>query len=237
MENSLKFDELHPQFKFVGLPKWPCLVVQGDSVTPEQAMEILIRTNNWSIYTNHKWWRTTIEKLIGVPEFDKEGCIERINKREDAKDKFKKDMGVLPLEYLDNRRVCTSYVGGPHGWCDWEGTIFNSGYNIGKWPNISEIWSEWVNIAEAFPFLNLWCQIYSGEEYEIIYSRPIIEFVVSKGKVVVQEPSVHTLTPKKVERSENMLGREQGCSEEKLKEAINYVRKIRNSVTLDVLPT
>lgn len=51
--------------------KWPRLLVVGDNVTPEQADQILIRTNSWYLFSNDKGWERTVQQLaveFGYPE-------------------------------------------------------------------------------------------------------------------------------------------------------------------------
>jgi hypothetical protein len=231
----MSFEEEYPNFRYVGLPKWPALVVEGDPVTPEQAMEILIRTDPWYVSVNDREWERIVYELMGLPMEDQDDTLSQLRAKWDLKDNFRREFGVLELEYLYNSQIASAYVGGPHGWCDWNGRIGTSNYNIGKWPIVEAVWSDWVKIAEAFPYLNLWSQLYSGEQCEE-HSHPVIEFVVSGGKVKVQDPTEHEIKASYPDQTNNLMaiaygwhGRERGCSAQKLAEAINYVRKIRNS--------
>lgn len=93
---------------------------------------------------------------------------------------------ALELEHLANFQVASSYIYGVHGWCDWDGNIHAASYNIGKRPTVEEVLQEWSLIAQEFPFLDLRCQLMSGEycEYGIV---PVVEFVVSQGKAQAVE--------------------------------------------------
>jgi hypothetical protein len=139
----------------VALPKWPAMVVVGESVTPEQAAEILVRTDNWHISTNDKAWGRAVRETVGLPPSswelpEGEDRLERLKEIWAAEDRFRQEVGVLQLEYLSNSQIASCYVGGPHGWCDWTGRIGSANYNIGKWPGADTVLEEWERIAAAF---------------------------------------------------------------------------------------
>lgn len=202
----------NPAQRFWGLPKWPAMTVQGDKVTPEQAGEILIRTNGWFGSCNDKEWERIVWETAGIkvsnggygPAWD---SVLAFNQRH----------CVLELEYLRNARIMSSWVGGAKGWCDWEGNIYSTNYNIGKWPYVEEVFEEWKRIAEAFPFLKLRCQLWSGETCEDSI-RPLIEFEVKEGTVRTLEPKEALLAPTNV----NVVWpiQERGCTLVDLKSAL-----------------
>ena len=185
--------------KDVSLPKWPAMVVRGQRVTREQAAEIIVRTARWPVSSNsHAFDQQANEAagFHGVPSWREpynknESDAERLarfkaerKKESDARDA----LGVLGVEYLHNDRISSAYIGGPHGWCDWDGDIFTDSYNIGKWPSVESVTSEWAEIAMEWPFLDLTCQLFSGEQCEdgIV---PLVEFGVSDGEVIVRPPT------------------------------------------------
>lgn len=210
-----------------GLPKWPAMVVHGDPVSPEQAMEILVRTNYWgSTCNDHEWDRKVLD-MAGIKYETSRGYL---SVDYNDVDRFSTAMGVLPLEYLANSRVSSSFVGGPHGWCDWDGRIGSSTYNIGKWPGAATVLDEWALIAKTFPFLNLWCQLYSHEVCEA-EARPVVEYIVKDGRAVCQPPTQRAARPTHDDFETNLLdivagraGRERGCSGAKLAQALKHVR-------------
>ena len=213
-----------------GLPKWPAMVVHGDPVSPEQAMEILVRTNHWGSTCNDHEWDRQVFELTGIKREDKGHYL---SVDYDDVDRFCTENGVLQLEYLTNSRVSSSFVGGPHGWCDWDGRIGSSNYNIGKWPSAAQILEEWALIAKTFPFLNLWCQLYSHEVCED-EARPVVEYRVEGGRAVCRPPTQRSARPTNDDFEMNLLdiaagraGRERGCSGAKLAQAIKHVRNLR----------
>ena len=101
------------------LPKWPAILVKGKAVTKEQAMEIIIRTSGFYFGTNDKQFERQIWKLLGGANFNQHGSID-YNEIE----KIEQDFKAISLNYLVNRRIASTWIGGTHGWCDWNGMIF-----------------------------------------------------------------------------------------------------------------
>jgi hypothetical protein len=146
-------------------------------------------------------------------------------------ERFSKDIGALDLHYLHNSRIASSWVGGPHGWCDWSGAITSANYNIGKWPSVREVFDDWSAIAAAFPFLRLWSQLYSGETCED-GTTPLVEFVIGEGKATVCRPTERGVSPVGADLSGFVLGRvggERGCTAAMLDNALGVTRARRQA--------
>lgn len=207
----------------VGLPKWPAFIVVGENVTPQQAMEIIIRTGDMWFGTNDKDWERQLYKAAGIQIETESNYLRPVwVSVQRARDKY----GVLDLEYLKNDQVASCYVGGPKGWCDWHGIIGCNSFNIGKWPGSHDVLNEWKLIAETFPFLTLHCQLLSGEQCEEgIY--PLVEYFVREGKVMIRKAEEDSLIdfPQKLGQQE-MIERftnphaERGCSIDTFKRAL-----------------
>lgn len=166
----------------VALPKWPALIVVGNSVNTEQAEEILIRTSGLYCYTNDKEYSDQLASIFNL-EIKKYGQPEYKSLMR-QRERFR----ILDLEYLVNERICSCWVGGPYGWCDWDGTIGCLNHNIGKWPDVKTVLNEWRLIARTFPYLNLRCQLLDKEAcFED--GKPLVEYVVANGKVEVKLPT------------------------------------------------
>lgn len=220
------------RFFDIALPKWPAMVVVGESVSILQAKEILIRTDSLWFSTNDREFKNSLnEYLFGFKSQGYEDIYDTI-RRELNVDPFKymdlhlKQYNILDINYLRNYRICSSWIGGAHGWCNWDGTIFSSNYNIGKWPKIEEVYDEWCTISEAFPYLDLTCQLLDGETCED--AKPVIEFRVKKGKVTMHIPT------KLIAKTEELdftgilkYGGERGCTLVQFIDAIEYVKSIR----------
>jgi hypothetical protein len=206
---------------FPGLPKWPAIVVVGENVTLEQASEIIIRTNGglWFSCNDHEWEKMLYEALNVKLTGD--------YPRPDYAD-LELAQGVYSVleevEYLSNDRIASCYVGGPNGWCDWDGTIGVNDKNIGKWPSCEDVFEEWKTIARAFPFLNLQCQLFDKEHCED-NPQVLIQFDVADANVV---PSI----PEKAfeigwfnidAATFNSPHRERGCTIEQFKEALDRI--------------
>lgn len=222
-----------------GLPKWPALVVKGKPVTKDQAKEIIVRTSGFYFGCNDREWESIINELIfGIRatsnEFDKllkekHGIDEKdFNKFWEVKESYyEKYSPVKNLEYLTNSRISSAWIGGPHGWCSWNGKIGCSNYNIGKYPSVTDVYNEWVEIAKAFPFLDLKCQLMNGEAGEDEVPVPVVEFEVKDGEVKAYAPKEILDYP--CFGSDDIALRfsnpyaERGCDRETLKDALEYV--------------
>lgn len=175
----------------IGLPKWPGHLVVGKAITPLQASELLIRTDHFDFSTNDYAWDDGCRVIVGAPIHDAEepkrenGTPDWPKMHEEELDRRDK-LQILPVRYLNNDRIGSCYVGGPNGWCDWEGRIFCNGQNVGKWPSVEEVFNEWVMIAEAFPFLDLEAQLLNDETCsDYTKLRALVTFTVKDGKVTV----------------------------------------------------
>lgn len=138
--------------------KWPHLLVAGQPVTEAQADDILLRTMGGYWFTNDRGWRRQVAAILGVP----------LDKHDDfdwrAVKAWCDDVASPDLNHLGNDRVMSSWIGGPKGWCDWDGTIGCGNYNIGKWPAIEEVEEDLAAIAAAWPFLDMRIQLVDDEE-------------------------------------------------------------------------
>lgn len=224
----------------IKLPKWPALVVKGKKISREQAAEVIIRTDGLDITTNDREYELFLSELIyGTKSIDiisfymknynldfHGACVETSKHK-------KTNFGILDIYYLKNQRIVSTLFTGPHGWCDWAGQIQTNTYNIGKYPEPQGILDEWKTIAETFPFLDLKCQLMSGEVSEnLVY--PVIEYRVKNGGVKAFKPNGLLETPrfpdelfhKKNSGTDPLNPRgERGCKPEYLIEAMDYVKR------------
>lgn len=237
MEASMeKFDELIN----IDLPKWSRMVISGNNITPGQAAEIIIRTADLEFFCNDDIWRRQLHKELGLFSIaDADNNPKKWYSVYDNKDKFNyvnQSLGILDLQYLGNHQIATSFIGGPHGWCSWNGII---GYdnNIGKWPSVSAVLKEWKLIATTWPFLKLRCQLWNDENEEVDSSdsyddavrtfRPLVEFIIDNGAVSLSKPRhilKHHETPHCIIHTFLPNG-ERGCTIEQFKNAIKLIRK------------
>jgi hypothetical protein len=206
------------------LGKWPAMTVEGVSVSKEQAAEILIRTNNWSYGTNDSEWRKQVCTVIGAEgKYASGRAYWEIDY--DSLREAERRLGVISLGYLGNNQIMSCWIGGPHGWIAWDGTVGSHNYNIGKWPEAAEVYEEWTKIAAAFPYLDLTCQLWS-EEVGMDGSVPLVEYVVRQGQVVMQKPRAKHSPPEDTPmRDIGFLGSERGCTLAQLKKAVASVKK------------
>jgi hypothetical protein len=217
------------------LTKWPLLLVKGERVTEQQANEILIRTCVPSyLSANDQDWNQTVARIMGLPEGDdwppKEIAQDDAarmawhHERWERRDRRTAELGILGLNYLYNSRIASSWIGGPHGWCDWDGSIGCNTHNIGKWPSEEDVTEEWTVIAEAFPYLDLTAQLVTNEgEGELA-----AEWRVQGGTVEQREPGKQIrLMAEPSLAGFFMGGRERGVSPERLEVAVAQVLDAR----------
>jgi hypothetical protein len=209
----------------VSLPKWPGHVVVGDKITEDQAKEVLIKTDGFYFSSNDKTFCQQLCKAAGM-KWDKWSPVW------ETVDAARKVYGVLPLHYLSNDQITSSFIGGPHGWCNWSGDLVSYGTNVGKWPSVHEVYNDWVQIAQEFPFLTLKSQLYSDEGCDPS-AVPVVEFSIHHGTVEMYAP-ICPLLPSQVTSSNDMsryMARmtsphgERGCTIETFKEALAIAKK------------
>jgi hypothetical protein len=243
----------------ISLIKWPGCDVDGDPVTPEQADEILVRTCDADLSTNDRNFEKAVMaifyRVIPKPDWGEYwwvdpgyGSHEDIHARRTRWDRmhaYQEEMGILDLAYLDNARVCSAYIGGPNGWCDWDGQIGQRVKNIGKWPSAVEVFKDWQRIAEAFPFLRLTCRLLDHEAgHSDGTGQVAVVYDVADGKAVARMPTDkdHSLILKMTSEEDfasamianlQMPNREQGVSLDRFRAACQSVAK-KMTATKDV---
>jgi hypothetical protein len=153
-------------------------------------------------------------------------------------EEYKQRFHVLELEYLGNQLFASCYIGGPHGWCDLKGNIFQSDKNVGKWPSVGEVLEDWAKIAERLPFLSLRAQLFNYEAGEdTLEDRPreaVVEYVVKDGGVTLRYPGEEiTYKSRNVVEEfiqdvsqRGLLSRERGISKEDLVEKFSRYKTI-----------
>jgi hypothetical protein len=230
----------------IDLTKWPLLLVDGQSVTPEQADEILIRTCVPEYLDgNDTAWAATVYEILRWPRDNWHARPELrgqestrlawLRAQWDAQNARREELGIVGLEYLYTSRIASSWFGGPHGWCDWNGRIFSNNYNIGKWPSSGEITDEWTEIAQMFPFLDLTSQLITDEGAGELAG----EWRVKDGEVTYNADPTERLSMRtdaeaqgEMEKAARDLAmwvstRERGVSEDRLRQAVARVEAAR----------
>lgn len=170
----------------LGLPKWPQMYTTGVPVTIDQAKDIIRRTDrflvNGSGGNDYAWDRRLAERLR-MPHFmdwnrDRSKPIDwaRLHLETEA---WRARFGSILTEYVHNDWISCSFIGGPHGWCSPSGRIAFSD-NVGKWPSVRDVLTDWTLIAEAFPYLDLAATLMSGEGCEDGI-QPVVTILVRNG--------------------------------------------------------
>lgn len=178
--------------------KWPAILITGEKVTEEQAIDIIIRTDeavvNPSVYTfgnNHDFGKHWAES-IGL-DYDSNDYK--------LKDSMLKRINFVYLEYLQNRLLGSCWVGGSSSWIWEDGSIFKFS-NIGKWPSTEEVVDELKRIVQAFPYLKLKVTLFDEEvqsdfyfngqkladvDYEAVLDKALCSFTVENGDVTYHD--------------------------------------------------
>jgi hypothetical protein len=169
----------------IELPKWSGLLVVGDSITPEQAGEIIVRTSDWYNLLSFNGEKNLLNEIKKIYQetLPIEELISEIILDEDI---FYQKIDHLSLSYLNNDRIDSSWIGGLKGWCNWDGTIFCNNYNIGKYPNVIDVIDDLKDIVKAFPYLKFKLQLLNHEasiEEYIKEVKPLVSLEVSKGEI------------------------------------------------------
>lgn len=222
------------------LPKWPALLVEGEMVSSDQAAEIIIRTGQWPVMTNDREWEDIIAKHSGcTPSYRNmdyslphEQRVAKYEEWEESYYEFKGKYKILDLQYMNNNRIASCWVGGAHGWCNWDGDIGSTDYNIGKWPTAEAVFADWKAIAEAFPYLDLTAQLLNveageaaGEYGDETPVQAIVEYRVKDGKVTVHVPDRVLTIPTSAMETSAWNHDERGCTEETLEWALEVTAK------------
>lgn len=233
----------------VSLPKWPQMLVTGESVTVDQAKEIIFRTDSFLTDSydlaggNEKDFTEWYQRQAGLDRYivrdwqDKSPeADEKRRKNWKFGDLVKERANFVGTSYVTNDWASCSFIFGPHGWCSPEGRIHFID-NVGKWPSVEDVLEDWQTIAAAFPFLKLHATLMSGEGSESD-TVPLVNIWVHDGEADLQEPdlSVHR---RDVPHARNMddLGalfanrRELGLPSEWYDEYALRVRSIVDTIT------
>ena len=226
----------------VGLTKWPTMLVTGDPVTREQAAEIIIRTTPlYYLSCNDRAWSSQVYAAFGI-EADRTLSEHTFWPAYESVETTRHRLGVLELQYLWNARIASSYIHGPHGWMSWDGTVRQVHGCIGKWPDAGTIYEEWQQIATAFPYLTLQCQLLvdhsQWDDPDPPPPVPVVDFYVEGGAVAAGTPN-GILTPieePNMEAAATMIAymdpsvRERGCTLHTLQWAIALTEAKRKAV-------
>lgn len=175
---------IHDELLRRDLPKWPQMFVTGAQVSVEQAKEIIRRTDSFFLHCgrtgNDARYAERVLNRLNFPRGDSD-TLKLFTKE----DEWKKKWGCIETEYVFNSWISCAYIGGPHGWCDPDGTIFYTD-NIGKWPTIDTVLKEWQTLAQEFPFLKIGVTLMNAEATE--ENTPVVSMLVENGKVELVDP-------------------------------------------------
>lgn len=217
----------------IGLPKWPQAIIHGKTVTIEQASEIIRRTDEFFIgcYGNDDAFYKNTKKMLGCPvvdEFNTGDIAADADAFNDAFEKFLEKWNYIPLSYLMNSWVSCSWIGGPHGFCHPDGTIqFQD--NIGKYPNVEDVYNDLVALGAAFPYLEMTCTLMNDENV-VKHKKALITLVLKNGEVTFRHPTEadqevipdNVLNREFIKRLNSVKYFERGLSDEYLQQWVKF---------------
>lgn len=205
--------------------KWPQMLTNGEQVTEDQAFEIIRRTDTFITdpdggFGNNEQLVAKMRKLLGLQSYiDLEAEWQRRNLHKNLqgngssywssgwnlRDVIAGSLGHIPTSYIHNTWASSSYIGGPYGWCHPDGVI-NFTANIGKWPTLDEVVTDWVRMLEAFPFIKVHVSLYNYGEGDDPHSamgvpKATSNFIIGDGtiKFVDSDAGLHDNISSKVE--------------------------------------
>ena len=180
------------------LPKWPQCVIVGNKLEPEQALEIIRRTDTFFSHGggNNKQWNEQVEHILQIPQDPKrpleenqeswEAYVKALEEHSGAKANWCDSWGLVETEYIYNSWISSAYIGGPCGWCHPDGTIL-FGENIGKWPSVQDVVEDWEILLKAFPFLVVTCVLMDREHCESD-PKPLVALKIRDKKIKLVGP-------------------------------------------------
>lgn len=184
--------------KSVALPKWPQCFITGTKISPEDALEIIRRTDIYfcwpsSGHSNCKEYSDWINSTLQIPLLTDSGTtlsaeekLKIIQKYDEEVHAWKTNWRCIDLNYLYNDYVMSSSACGCTGWCHPDGNI-EYHHNIGKWPSVSEVYDDLKEIASNFPFLEMECTLKNTDD-RCGNNDPLISYLVRNGQVEIVDP-------------------------------------------------
>ena len=188
------------QVREVDLPKYPKMSVTGESVSREQAKQMIfalddfIATLGTGGYTNDHEWADWAKKLLRQNR-----PVLMVNTYMEVLDKTKLTRSIL-FDYRKAKRVETThfgvewsascFIGGPRGWIDPSGEI-KFEQNIGKYPDVQEVYDDLLILGKKWPNLKLTVslviELRDDVKYEVYGHKHATTLTLEDG-LVLQSP-------------------------------------------------
>ena len=185
------------------LSTWNGIVLEGQSISKEDAARVILRTTNLrGLNITDPLWKEKVFGMFGIPmNWDTDPLDPDLDPFfEEAVEKYgllADSSGFSRLEFFSNWKIFSDSKWGAHGWVDWDGQVFCNSWDIGKYPTEDLIQEEWELISSCFPFLDLTFLVYSGPLFE--YSFPFYKYRVSEGKVIREESLEFEVKPTRLQ--------------------------------------
>lgn len=174
------------EFLARSLPKWPQLLLSGNPISRECALEIIRRTDMFfgcpEYSGNNKAFCMKAIELLKYPLLDREAMPEERRGHYEKTEAWRKAWGIVDTSYMTNSWISSSFVGGPHGWCSPQGRL-HFVHNVGKWPDIKDVLADLRVLADAFPILHMDAVLMNEEACEDGPKCPVVGFLVRGTEV------------------------------------------------------
>lgn len=170
--------------------KYPIMTVTGIAVSRDLAREIIRRIDvtfqGSGPPTDDEYWKDEFHRRLRMPRWSKGGmfCDDTSSTVARAFEEWRRDWGVIPLDYIYTDWVSSNSVEGPSGWVHPTGRIGYRDQVAGKDPAPEELVTEWRLIADAFPDLYLAVSFSTSAQHECD-PEPLMQLQVGQGKVRV----------------------------------------------------
>lgn len=187
-----------------GLPKWPQLIIVGEKVSEELAKEIIFRTDDFLVDPyehsggNNREFNAFYRKKANLESLNEIRSHEGRSWTMPNYDKVEhlhEILAIIKLQYVYNHWSSSCFIGGPAGFCSPTGDIFFC-HNVGKYPEVKDVYEDFEAIAKAFPSLNMKAALYDGEECED-ETKFVVGFIIKDGQVFMTSTDMdlknHTL--------------------------------------------
>lgn len=152
------------------LPEVAAFSIEGRDVSKQLAAEIILRTLGGPIRDRFQ--------LV------KELALKLPNKRQALPDVPWEIQQLINGKHCELRSLWNSLDMESVGWIDWNGRILENSSDF-KETTALDLFKEWEKIANAFPDLDLQCQVFDGPNGQGAVF-PVVEYEVYWGKVVVR---------------------------------------------------
>jgi hypothetical protein len=170
-------------------PKYIFLATKGETITKEQAAEVLVRTGAHTITYSSDEGQAILDSVLGRPSSEFTNLKDfNFAQYWDQMDEFYERVQAIGLHTFYHNLLAVPSYQIPESWINWDGVI-DGAFQAEKWIAEEEILSDLNNIVEAFPYLNFEVQVFFlNEEMDLVHNVEQ-QFAVKNGETTIVEPT------------------------------------------------